>query len=261
MITLGQMLKAVMPIPLQQRLLKSLATPQQRDLLSFTHSMTFFEDGLATKHNADFMKDARFLRAYELGKQTGSWRHYVIHWRAYVACWAASMGALHEGDFVECGVYRGGFSRMIIDYINFSSLNKQFYLLDTYEGLEDSLILESERKRGIKAGTYESSYEDVVATFASFPMVKVIKGIVPDTLSQVASNKIAYLSIDMNNRTPEIATATFFWDLLVSGAVILLDDYGFTNYIDQKMGFDEFAKERNVPILSMPTGQGIIIKP
>ena len=89
-------------------------------------STTRFEDGLATKHNADFMKDARFLRAYELGKQTGSWRHYVIHWRAYVACWAASMGALHEGDFVECGVYRGGFSRMILIISTFHPLISNF---------------------------------------------------------------------------------------------------------------------------------------
>jgi hypothetical protein len=42
--------------------------------------------------------------------------------------------------------------------------------------------------------------------------------------------QVAYLSIDMNNATPEIAAANYFWDKLQPGAPILLDDYGFVRY-------------------------------
>jgi hypothetical protein len=50
-----------------------------------------------------------------------------------------------EGDFVECGVNRGGLSRAVIHYVDFEKLNKRFWLLDTYEGLVDSLISQDER--------------------------------------------------------------------------------------------------------------------
>jgi hypothetical protein len=40
-----------------------------------------------------------------------------------------------------------------------------------------------------------------------------------------------------------------------------LDDYGFPQHINQKNAFDKFAKDRGVQILSLPTAQGVIIKP
>jgi hypothetical protein len=64
----------------------------------------------------------------------------------------------------------------------------------------------------------------------------------------------------MNVVQPEIAAAEYFWDKLVQGAVLILDDYGFPQHIHQKIAFDDFAKQRNQTILSLPTGQGIIIK-
>lgn len=80
------------------------------------------------------------------------------------------------------------------------------------------------------------------------------------TLDQVKSDKISFLSIDLNCAAPEIAAAEFFWDKLVSGASIVLDDYGWAKHIVQKHAFDDFARRRGVPILSLPTGQGLIIK-
>ena len=60
---------------------------------------------------------------------------------------------------------------------------------------------------------------------------------------------------------PEIAAAHFFWDKIVPGGVVILDDYGFKGHEEQKAAFNEFAKQKNVPILQLPTGQGIIFKP
>jgi O-methyltransferase len=66
----------------------------------------------------------------------------------------------------------------------------------------------------------------------------------------------------MNNKIPEIAAAEYFWDKLVSGAVIVLDDYAWGGYhMGQKLAFDEFAAKRGVEVLSLPCGQGLIIKP
>jgi CTP synthase (UTP-ammonia lyase) len=59
---------------------------------------------------------------------------------------------------------------------------------------------------------------------------------------------------------PEIAAAEFFWPRMSLGGIIILDDYGWQGFDEQRLAFDKFAKEKNVPILSLPTGQALIIK-
>ena len=65
----------------------------------------------------------------------------------------------------------------------------------------------------------------------------------------------------MNSAAPEIAAATFFWDRLVPGAFVLLDDYAYRGFHSQKVAMDTFAAEKGVEICSLPTGQGLLIKP
>lgn len=218
-------------------------------------------DSVATSNNADFLTDPKFKRAYELASQTSPWKGFNMQWRTFIVCTLAEMVKNLEGDFVECGVNTGAFSRAIIDYIEFNETGKSFYLFDTYEGLVDAQITENERKEGIGEylSTYVPVYDQVKSTFSGFN-TKVIKGIVPESLSQFAGSSVCYLSIDMNVVAPEIAAANFFWDKLVKGGVMILDDYGFPAHINQKMAFDSFAKEKGVSILYIPTGQGIIFK-
>jgi|ERR1700752_172783 len=223
--------------------------------------LNYNADGLAVNNNCDFLSDERFVRAYECGRRTGSWGDADVRWRAYVACWAANQVRNLSGDFVECGVNRGGLSRTVIDYVDFPSLPKKFYLLDTFQGLSSDCISEAERARGVEPGGYEECYEGVVETFKRFN-VEIIRGVVPHTLETVKTEQVCYLSIDMNCAAPEIAAAEFFWDKLVSGAVIVLDDYGRGDrYYEQKSAFDRFASEKSVQVLLLPTGQGLIFKP
>jgi O-methyltransferase len=220
-----------------------------------------FQDGFLTVHNSDFREEPKFRKAYQLGKATQSWGRQDVEWRAYICCWAAWSVRDKDGDFVECGVNRGGLSRTVMHYVEFDKLDKRFWLLDTFEGLVDRLISDDERRLGMSAGGYDPCYEEVKETFGSIPGVRIIKGIIPDTLSQVTAKKICYLSIDMNNAAPEIAAAEYFWNNIVSGGIVVLDDYGWTKQINQKRAFDEFAGARGVRVLSLPTGQGLIVKP
>ena len=49
---------------------------------------------------------------------------------------------------------------------------------------------------------------------------------------------------------------------MVKGGVIVLDDYGYANATnEQKVAHDLFAKSKKVEILSLPTCQGLLIKP
>lgn len=221
--------------------------------------LTYNQDGLATIHSVAFIDDPRFREAYLQGKGTGSWGEANIQWRAYVACWAADKAKHLEGDFVECGVNRGGMARTVIDYVDFSRLNKKFYLLDTFNGLCEKYLSAGEKARD-SHWEYEECYEAVKDTFRDFN-VEIIRGTVPDTLPQVDARRVSFLSLDMNCALPEIAAAEFFWDKLVSGAVMVLDDYGWPDHAEQRIAFDRFAASKQVRVLPLPTGQGLIFKP
>lgn len=72
---------------------------------------------------------------------------------------------------------------------------------------------------------------------------------------------MAYLHIDMNCAPPEVAALRFFWPRLTPGAFVLLDDYAIGERDEQRVAMDEVAGELGVKICSLPTGQGLLIKP
>ena len=226
---------------------------------------TFAGDSLVSWHNAEFLDDAAFRRAVALGNERHSWDHtYDVRWRYHIILWAAWRAARLEGDFVECGVNRGGFSRAVVDYVDFGHLDKTFYLMDTFDGLDEATINPEERAMGVsraKFAKYTDCFDDVQEAFRPFPNVVLVRGPIPDTLPRVTPAKVSYLSIDMNVVLPEIAAAEHFWDRLVSGAVIILDDYGHAPHVLQKRAFDAFAAERGAQVLLLPTGQGLLFKP
>ncbi len=144
----------------------------------------------------------------------------------------------------------------IMDYLDFNSVGKKFFLLDTYCGFPQDTI-----SSFANDGQYSDCYEDVVRTFAPYRGAIVIKGVIPETLERITSKQVSYLSIDLNCAEPEIAAFTFLWPRLVPGAVILLDDYANgPAYQRQKDAFDHLSRDLNVPILTLPTGQGMIVK-
>ena len=144
-------------------------------------------------------------------------------------------------------------------YINFEKVkNRTYYLFDTFCGLDEKLSTKDELKRF--EGLYPDCYKFVVKSFEKYSNVVIIKGVVPKSLSQVRINKVAYLSIDMNSALPELEALKYFWFKLVDGAVVVLDDYGWPMCEKQKEVADNFAKSVGVMVLSLPNGQGLIIK-
>lgn len=237
-------------------------------LLLPKQGLTYSNDLLYTYHNADFLKDHHFVESYNLGKQTDGGRllkGYDIQWRIHILCWAAFHAKHLDGDFVDCGVHTGIFSRAIIHFIHFEQTGKKYYLLDTFKGMDPKYSNESELERHKLIG-YDSEDEDILynqvkETFKNFN-VEIIKGSVPETLTLVKSEKICFLSIDMNCVEPEFKALEYFWDKMVSGGIIILDDYGYANSTnDQKEAHDQFAKSKGVMVLTLPTCQGLIVKP
>jgi O-methyltransferase len=232
-----------------------------------TPRWTYSADGFATTHNAAFLGDPRFRAAYGTGVDSGhricNPKDLHIEWRVYVCCWAAEHALRLSGDFVECGVSTGIVSRAVTRYVDFGASDRRFWLIDTFEGIP--LEQASPSERNLAESKNERHYFDcsgeVRAHFASMANVEVIKGRVPDVLSSLAIDQVAYLHIDMNIAAPEVAAAEHFWDRLVRAAVVVFDDYGSLAHVEQKAALDRFASARGVGILCLPTGQGLLLKP
>jgi O-methyltransferase len=224
--------------------------------------------GLRTFGKAtDFVDDPRFKRAYARGWNSGHKKARHIddnRWIMHIALWAAGQAARLPGDFVECGVDTGMFSLAICDWLDFNALDKDFWLFDTFKGIPDEQMSTAERD-GIAGWHNRESYEEcfaqATANFAPWPRCRLVRGMVPQTLAAFPDDRrVAYLSIDMNIVVPEIAAIEFFWDRLVPGAIVLLDDYGWSTNAAQKEAFNTFARTHGAMILCLPTGQGIIIR-
>ena len=219
-----------------------------------------YEDGLMSRHNRDFLEDPDFVRAYARGIEASGdlgWR-----WRVHIGLWAASTAARLPGDFVECGVNRGFLSTAIMEYLDWDHVGKQFWLLDTFGGIDLSQlegdVLAAARERNARMDLADAG--SVRTWFSQWQNVNVIEGSVPATLPLVQADEIAYLHLDMNSSEPEVAALEYFWERLAPGAVVLLDDYGYRGYEAQKRAMDALARRRDVPIASLPTGQGLLIR-
>ena len=224
-------------------------------------------DGLYSSHNHDFMMQTDFLSAYERGVKA-SGKDYQWYWRVHVGLWAARSALRVEGDFVECGVNRGFLSSAIMHSLDWDKTGKTFYLLDTFAGIDERFVstLEKEggvlnrNKRNLDAGFYTVAPESVRRNFSEWSNIKIVVGSIPETLDEVTSQKIAFLHIDLNCSPPEIATIDTLWKRMEKGGIVLLDDYAYHGYQPQKEGMDAWASCRGLPIASLPTGQGLIIK-
>jgi len=233
---------------------------------------TYEADALTVwEKDTGFLGDPRFVQAYQAGMQSGhkivrpkgSREDIHIEWRVLVCCWAAWHARRLAGDFVECGTNTGIMSLAICHYIDFNRTAKAFYLFDTFRGMCEEQVSEEERALGRLTENelwYEECYEIAKENFRAFPKVRLVQGVVPDSLSTVPIVSVCYLSIDMNVAVPERAAIEFFWDKLVPGAPVILDDYGWLGNRPQKRALDQFAASRGVMILALPTGQGLLLK-
>ncbi|WP_156745737.1 class I SAM-dependent methyltransferase [Mycobacterium sp. ACS4054] len=230
----------------------------------------YASDALISFHRHAFVEDPAFQRAYERGTRAlGGQDWYQWHWRAHIGLWAATNASRLDGDFVECGVSYGFLSSAIMEYLDWDRLGKTFYLLDTFAGIDPRYVTADERRGGalerseqqLRNGMYVSGVEGVRANFAQWKNQRIIVGPVPETLDQVEARTVAFLHIDMNCAPPEVAALRFFWPRLSPGAFVLLDDYAYHGHEEQRLAMDALAGELGVPICTLPTGQGLLIKP
>ena len=181
-------------------------------------------------------------------------------WRLHTLVWAARSAAAPPGDFVECGVYIGLSAWVVADALEFETLDKTFFLYDTFAGLAEDYSDKNERAQSDYEDSEDVLYESVKKRFSRWPNVKVIRGVVPVILEDVCPDRIGFLHIDLNAAKAEIGALDVLFDKVVSGGFVVLDDYGTKRGSRQHEAENAWIKERGYESLEMPTGQGLIVK-
>ncbi|QNE79373.1 methyltransferase [Streptomyces finlayi] len=180
------------------------------------------------------------------------------------------------GDIVECGVWRGGSMQACAKtLLSLGETERDLYLFDTYEGMtpptEEDLrrdgrsaqeLLDAQGKdRPIWA---VASLEDVQAGFENVPYPKervhYVRGRVEDTVPDRAPEQIAILRLDTDWYASTKHELEHLYSRLVSGGVLLIDDYGY--WQGSRQAVDEFLEKTGEQLLLLRMDEGrIAVKP
>ena len=227
-------------------------------LISQMSSGVFAADNLISfGKTAGFTSDPDFLRAAEAINQPALVQR--LAWRLHTLCWAARRALAVEGAFVEFGVFQGFKSAFLAQYLNFNALDRDFYLYDTFAGIPERYAATSPIAPGVHAQAGLVEY--VRKRFSRWPRIRVVQAMVPDEVIPAdLPERIAYAHIDMNSAEAETGAYELIFERLSTGATIVLDDYGWEAFSAQKAAADAFFGARGLPVLELPTGQGMVIR-
>lgn len=158
-----------------------------------------------------------------------------------------------EGDIVECGCWRGGFS-IFLSYI---FQDKNIWVCDSFEGFQP---LETAKHHYNKerhtpyfthnaVGPLAISLEEVQSHFKTYNLgeetrIKFLKGFVKDTLPTSGIEKIALLRVDVDAYSATLETLEELYDKVQPGGYIIFDDPCLYETLD---AIKAFFKQRNLP--------------
>ncbi len=228
--------------------------PEQRD-------WSYDADGLATVHHSPFEADAEFARLYE--RMAAEWfRDEVVdaRWRMWILTRWARYARDLPGDFAEFGTYRGGCAWMILSTAGLPA-ERRFHLFDTFAGIPDANLTEAEREAAFGGRLADTSVGYVRALLAPWdPIPRLWPGDVFDTMPAAQTGPLAFAHIDLNAAAPTEHVLRHVDERLVSGGVIVFDDYGWRGYEDQRARIDAFYAGRPEVVVALPTGQAVVVR-
>ena len=163
-----------------------------------------------------------------------------------------------DGDFLECGVWKGGSVMTMLEVLNERGVSRDLYLYDTFEGMseptDDDFSYDGTPAKNIfdekKGGWCLSRLDEVKDNLSSFVQenrIHYIEGKVEDTIPKGNTpEKIALLRLDTDWYESTKHELTHLFPRLVDGGVLIIDDYG--HWEGCKKAVDEYFEENNIHI-------------
>jgi len=179
----------------------------------------------------------RFLRYYRLYRK---FRPFTMVARdafvanLYLADRALADPALAAGCVIECGTWRGGMAAALVALCG---PRRDYFFFDSFAGLPPATAADGETARRWQADAGGSRYFDnCAATKAEFTAVvaragapaarlHVSEGFFADSFPPVTVPPIAILRLDADWYESTMLCLDKFWDSLLPGALVLVDDY------------------------------------
>jgi len=161
------------------------------------------------------------------------------------------------GDFVECGVWRGGsVMAMALELNRLGVSDRNIWLYDTFAGMTEPTDLDVESGTGKSAAELLRTTDvgdgnnvwcvadrtDVEANITStgYPMglMTLVEGDVSETLHQTLPSEVALLRLDTDWYESTKSCMEMLYPKLVPGGVCILDDYG--HWAGARQAVDEY---------------------
>lgn len=170
-----------------------------------------------------------------------------------------------QGDFVECGVWRGGSMMAIAKTLLSRNQNdRQLWLYDTFEGMSAPEACDIDHVGSTAAELLklqspddpasiwcQCSLEEVRTNLDStgYPDggIRYVKGPVEKTLPEQIPKRIALLRLDTDWYQSTKHELTHLFPRLVDGGVLVIDDYG--HWKGCRKAVDEYIKTNKISIL------------
>lgn len=199
-----------------------------------------------------FLEDKDFLRYYESFEGTNNYHSLD---RKYTLDQLMKLVASVEGDTAECGAFRGASSYLICRRI--VGMGKKHHVFDSFEGLSDPRAEDGAYWKGGDLSSGEGVIRDSLKDFNN---VVYHKGWIPHKFYEVEDSKFSFVHLDVDLYQPTIDSLEFFYERVSPGGIILCDDYGFITCPGAKKAMDSFFADKPEEIVSLPTGQGFVVK-
>ena len=104
---------------------------------------------LSLDKSAGFLEEPNFRSAFEQIRGGHRYDQYngpsTIAWRLHTLVWAANVAlSLPEGDFVECGVFKGDMAWVVGQVVGLAPTTRQFHLYDSFDGFDPAQTSQEE---------------------------------------------------------------------------------------------------------------------
>jgi O-methyltransferase len=178
--------------------------------------------------------------------------------RCYMLLTLARNAVNLPGDFAECGVWKGGTALLLARILN-NRTAKTLYLFDSFQGLPE---VDREKDPWFQKGHYSAGsvieVEELLRDYQC--IVNIRSGWIPKTFEGLENRHYAFVHIDVDIYQSNLDCCKYFYPRMVSGGMMLFDEYAFAAAAGEKQAVDEFfADKPEIPIM-LVTGQALVLK-
>jgi O-methyltransferase len=177
--------------------------------------------------------------------------------RCYILWTTLRQATRLAGEFVECGVFRGGTALLAAHTLQGLHQQRPLHLFDSFQGMPKT----TGGVDRFEAGDFErTSAEAVGALLKPYPFAQLHVGFIPQTFAGLGIDRIAWAHVDVDIYQSVRDCIQFLYPRLVPGGFLIFDDYGFPSCVSARRAVDErFARLPETPIC-LPTGQCLVMK-